>query len=174
MSNDDFTAYNAGLELLTDQHRWHINLTVYARHDGEAQEAAWEYADRFCPDWAEWQFVTAIPEPIGASAFIPRGLTKVTVIPGDCPTEIDESLRASTLTARQANGATFKDFLKEAEATDDAVGDLIKDCLRDRTLPDDMLTQQHFRRYLRLKSACSGALSAASGLWDRYEDWLSA
>jgi hypothetical protein len=63
------------------------------------------------------------------------------------------------------------DWLMHARATDDPVGDLIRDMREDPRLPRDVTSLNALRRYLRFRSACPEAIKAARVVMRRYRNW---
>lgn len=65
---------------------------------------------------------------------------------------------------------TFTDWLATASITSGPAGDLIDDMLTDDRLPG-FRSLGHMRAHLKRRSACCGAMQAASAVWRRYRRW---
>jgi hypothetical protein len=66
----------------------------------------------------------------------------------------------------------IQQFIKQAKATNNPVGDMIHEMRGDRTLPSHFSSQASFRYYLISIGACSEAIVLIPGVWRRYLGWL--
>ena len=61
----------------------------------------------------------------------------------------------------------FSEWLKQFSGQQNAIGDLARDVLRDRTAPA-LNSRQDWRLHLNDRNACDGALDAFELAWKRY------
>ena len=61
----------------------------------------------------------------------------------------------------------FSEWLKQFSGQQNAIGDLARDVLRDRTAPA-LNGRQEWRLHLDSRNACDGALDAFERAWKRY------
>ena len=61
----------------------------------------------------------------------------------------------------------FSEWLKQFSGQQNAIGDLARDVLRDRTAPT-LSSRQDWRLHLDSRNACDGALDAFELAWKRY------
>ena len=61
----------------------------------------------------------------------------------------------------------FSEWLKQFSGQQNAIGDLARDALQDRTAPV-LNSRQDWRLHLDSRNACDGALDAFERAWKRY------
>jgi hypothetical protein len=88
------------------------------------------------------------------------------------PTRAHNRSRARRLIMSDSKIEThFRDWVRSAHASDNVVGDFIRDARRDSEMPADFPSLRALRGYVLSKGGCREAIATAPAAWRRFEAW---